>query len=149
MKPSRALALYGIALDELVDAIRAGDVITRRRWRNQEPIHPRSWRSPPKPLENLDEEVDIDRESLDERFGDAAKAAADHRNAGRKPGGLSRGPAIIQAFLRMVEKNAVSLNDRGRQAVARKLQVEFPDYKVKYIAELIAPEYRRLKNKRS
>ena len=147
MKPSRALELYGITLDELVEAFRAGDVITRRRW-DQEPIHPRRWRSPPKTLETLDGEVDVDRGSLDERFGDAAKAAADHRNAGRKPGGLSRGPAIIQAFLRMAGENAVSL-DRGCLAAARKLQVEFPDYKVKYIAELIAPEFQRLKAKKS
>ena len=60
MKPSRALALYGITLDELIEAFRAGDVFTRDRWGKQDLIPPHRWRQPPKPIEVLDQEVDVD-----------------------------------------------------------------------------------------
>ena len=148
MKVSRALALYGITLDELIEAIRDGDVKTRKWGGKQELIPPHRWRAPPKPLEILDQEVDVDRESFVETFGDAGEAAVSRRNAGRKSGGRSQGPAIIQTFLRMVEEGVVSLDDRGCQKAARKVRVEFPDYTVKYIADLIRPEYRQLKAKR-
>ena len=49
----------------------------------------------------------------------------------------------------MVEGGAVSLDGRGCQEAARKVHVEFPDYTIKYIAELIAPEYRERKGKRT
>jgi hypothetical protein len=98
----------------------------------------------------LDQEVDVDRESLIETFGDIAQTPVNPRNAGRKSGGRTEAQAIIQTFLRMVEERTVSLDPRGCQKAARKVQSEFPDYTVKHIASLIAPEYReQLKRKRS
>jgi hypothetical protein len=144
MKPSRALAFYGITLDELVEAIRAGNVKTYR-WGTQELIRPHRWHSPPKPIEVLDQEVDLDRESLEETFGEPVN----HKSGGRKSSGSSQGPAIIATFLRMVKAGDISIKNRGRQEVARKVKAKFPDYTVKYIAELIAPEYRRLEGTRT
>jgi len=150
MKVSRALAFWGITLDELIQAIRDGDVITRRwRWGKLEVIPPHAWQKPPKSLEDLDQEVDVDRQSLIETFGDATKAPAKHGNAGRKSGGRSQGRAIIETFLRMVEKGAISLTDRGCQEAARRVHAEFSGYTEKYIAELIGPEYKELKSKRT
>jgi hypothetical protein len=107
MKFSRALALYGIPLDKLLEALRDGDVKSRW-WGKQEVLPPQRWRKAPMSLEDLDQKIDLDPESLQETFGDAAEAPARHGSAGRKPGGRSQGPAIVHTFLRMVEDGGIS-----------------------------------------
>jgi hypothetical protein len=149
--PSRALARVGITLEQLRQALYARHVWAQRltggRWQDI-PWH--QWRNPVmKPLEALDREVRIDRESLLDTFAGTA-AVSSAKTGGRKPSGKTQDRAVTAALDRLIAENRVSFSHGGQVAVARLIRrlPEFADYSVDRITELIRPTYNEIKKKR-
>jgi hypothetical protein len=69
--------------------------------------------------------------------------AADRRiRGGRKPAGATAQDKILAELDRLLAAGAINLKTRGCTAAAQMIQKAFPSYTPKYIAELIAAEYK-------
>jgi hypothetical protein len=94
-------------------------------------------RSPREPIRvSCDDVMALCRLLRDLRSSDRTSA-----RAGRKPGGRTKGPAIIEAFLAMCDRDQVSFRRGGLTEAARQLKAQFPDYSVDRIMKIIKPEF--------